>query len=247
MDNGELTDSFGQNPNFQHVKLVNKNDWLSPKEVMENVKCSLKEIPGSSVVVIDNATSCGLNSTPDAARELFRSINNIKNERLQETGYYTTFVLITHTPKDFKSNKIDSNDMFGSTVIPSLANATIGLYKTPVKNQVILKVMDIRDAPEPEECYLMERISNPGHLHFKFLQMVKEEDVLEPKSKSSDIEPELLRNYRKMSDADREEVHDFWRAKREEGLSYDDINDLTIDVLHINVSTQTIFNFFKEK
>lgn len=244
MDDGDLQEFFGLNPNFPYLNMVNKNDWLSTEEVMENVKCNLKKVHGSALVVIDNLTSCGLNSTGDAARQLHRTINMLKAERLKETGFYTTFILITHTLKDAKMNKIDTSAMRGSSVLADLATSTIGLYPTSVTGQVVLKVVDLRSAPKPEECYLMERISEPGNHHFKFIQMIKEEDVLDQNSPQTDVEPEKVRSYRDVPDDEREEMYDFWREKRDDGNSYADISSMTLEYFHIEVTRQTIYNFF---
>lgn len=247
MDDCLLNEFIGQNPYFSSLKLVNKRVWRSTDELVENVRTKLENVQSSCVVFIDNLTTCGLNSTADAARALHQSLMNLKEDRLKRHGVHTTIVLITHTIKDAKSNRIDTSDMRGSTVLSSLADVSLGLFPAKEAGQVLLKTVHIRSAAKPEECYLMERISIPGNQHFRFLQMVKEEDAMDKSATSVDEAPEGVRKYKDVPYAEREEMHDFWKAMRNEGNSCEDISYMTLEHFHIDVTRQTVWNFFQAK
>lgn len=244
MDDCLLNEFIGQNPYFSSLKLVNKRVWRSTDELVENVRIKLENVQSSCVVFIDNLTTCGLNSTADAARALHQSLMRLKEDRLKKYGVHTTIILITHTIKDAKSNRIDTSNMRGSTVLSSLADVSLGLYPAKEAGQVLLKTVHIRSAAKSEECYLMERISTPGNQHFRFLQMVKEEDAMDQSTISADDVPERIRSYRDVPDDEREEMYDFWREKRDNGNSYADISSMTLEYFHIEVTRQTIYNFF---
>lgn len=244
MDDCLLNEFIGQNPYFSNLQLVNKRVWRSTDELVEHIRTKLENVQSSYVVFIDNLTTCGLNSTADAARALHQSLISLKEDRLKKYGVHTTFVLITHTIKDAKFNRIDTSNMRGSTVLSNLADVSLGLIPSRDAKQVLLKTVHIRSAAKSEDCYLMERISTHGNQHFKFLQNVKEEDILDQNPTPTNVAQGGIRRYKDIPGDEREEIYKFWCEKRDKGNSLEEISSMTLEYFHIAVTRQTIFNFF---
>ena len=239
MDDCLLNEFIGQNPYFSSLKLVNKRVWRSTDELVEHVRTKLENVQSSCVVAIDNLTTCGLNSTADAARALHHSLMNLKEERLKKYGIHTTFILITHTIKDAKSNRIDTSDMRGSTVLSSLADVSLGLFPAKEAGQVLLKTVHIRSAAKPEDCYLLERVSTYGNHHFEFVKMINENEELE-QATSAPEQQRPIRDWEDVPEEERENLRNHWRTKNAAGTSYRKLEEWTIEEFSIHVSFATI-------
>lgn len=240
MDDWLLREFYGKNPNFANLSFVNKRDWQSTDELLGDIKQQIEKTSTSTLVVIDNLTASGLNSTGEAAREFLLSLRKLQENRHKKMGVYTTFVLITHTVKDAKLNKIDSVNMRGSNVLTCLADVTLGLSPAQENGHVLLKVVNVRSAAKPELCYLMERVSLLGNHHFKFIKMTNEYDKTERHS----TELHETKDWREVPEDDKDIIRNFWKEEHKKGLSPEKIATLTLEIYNICVTRQTIYNFF---
>lgn len=239
LSDGLLTEFFGENENFHALNFVNKKAWKSTEEVLEHIKSKLDKIKGSCAIYVDNLTKCGLNSTDEASRSFHLSLDAIKEERLKKYGYHTTIVSITHTIKDAKSNKIETANMRGSSILSSLADVALGLYPAKNPNQVLLKVVNIRSAAKPEQCYLLERVSTYGNHHFEFIKMINENEELE-QATSAPEQQRPIRDWEDVPEEERENLRNHWRTKNAAGTSYRKLEEWTIEEFSIHVSFATI-------
>lgn len=237
MDKDELDEFVGQNPLFKNLKLVNQRVWHSTAELLEHVKRKLAEISGPCVVFIDNLTTCGLGSDANSAREFHLNLMALKDERFKNTGAHTSFVAFTHTLKE-------ATIMRGSGVLSNLANARVQLLPGTKDGQILMNVENVRSAAKPECRFLLERICEPGNHHFKFVKMVDGEDSTSGSS-STDVAKRQNRQYRDIPEEERQPIHEKWKDYRNDGMSYADIASMTVETLHIEVTRQTVYNYFQ--
>ena len=206
MTDKELGEMFGQNPLFDSdIRLVNQIGWDSMDSLLDHIEKELNNYTGDQAVGIDNLSMVRGNF--DIEQMIFR-LRQIQAHR-EARGYKTTFIIVSHSKKDADPKKFQEGDYRGSGLLESSANVTIALRPSGAPNRILMKVMSIRAAPKPEKCFLLERISEPGNHHFRFVDMVDEDQVRPTTSDGDSSTAEELKPYKPLPVAEKMKVATF--------------------------------------
>jgi KaiC/GvpD/RAD55 family RecA-like ATPase len=169
--------------NFYWVKrakgLRGLNADKKKANLIEQIEYVIKD-KRAKVVIIDNITAIGKNlSDPKAAQAFLDEIDEIQNE------YDLSILMLAHTVKGVTNKRLDLDDLKGSGDIKAMLDSCFSIgkaYYPNSENHAYLMQMKQREE-QPKfhrnNVVVMERLKDHNQLLFKYVNLDREDNLLE--------------------------------------------------------------------
>lgn len=237
---GELVDKDMQDRYYQHCfefddnfERYDRTQIRSIEDVLNDLegKVANGSITGDATVIIDNVTKLLETSQIDKIKKFNDSIDRIHADA-ERKGIKLTVISIIHLlGKEYsEGTPIRLKNAAGGSDLTNYANFVMALEQPKNEKGVLLvKVLNARGEPEPDEVCVLLRKDGPPCLHFEYCGEMDEEAALSGTGK--------LTQQPKQSKAERAaEV----KAKIDGGKTHDEV------AAEYGVSRQTIYNWLKD-
>lgn len=133
----------------------------------------------NATIVLDNISKCGTGQTsPDVITKMTIRIDGIR-DAAKNRGIILSFIIVGHTTLQYASCKpISSSDLAGSSNLVNFADAVMCIGPTRFFGHKLLKVINNRNAPEPDDVIILKRDDEKDGLGFTKVGRMKETDAL---------------------------------------------------------------------
>lgn len=178
---GRYGNDIPENLKWAHRTFNSNMEWLDDVEY----QTAPEHLSSNATIVLDNITKCGTGLTqPDVVTKMFIRINKIQEEA-KKRGISLTFIIVAHTATTtLRYNRLELEDMAGSTNVVNFSDSVIGIAPTRIKEHNLIKVFCNRNDPIPQQVLLVERSMIDNYLSFVKKEWVEEDNVLPNKNGS---------------------------------------------------------------
>ncbi len=170
----------------------------------------------SNVIIIDNISAISMRSTAEADESL-KIMKGLKQLQLE---FGLSILVLAHTPKIPNSIPLGLNHLAGSKHLSNFCDSVFFLGRSKVDpNYRYIIQKKSRNAPELEECIILEKVDKNGMVGFEFVNYDTENNHLFEK-RSPEEEFDLIKSLHKQKKSCRE-------IAKELGISKSKVNNIT--------------------